>query len=48
MTEIVIKINCGDSNTPILGKNLPFLKNISGLPFSLTVKTGQAFLSRVD
>ena len=37
MTKIVAKINCGDSNTPILGKNLPFLKNISGLPSSLNI-----------
>ena len=31
MTKIVLKINCGDSNPPVLAETLPFLKNISGL-----------------
>lgn len=35
MTKIVLKINCGDSNPPVLAENLLFLENISGLPFSL-------------
>ena len=33
MTKIVLKINCGDSNPPVLAENLPFFGNISGLPF---------------
>ena len=37
MTKIVLKINCGDSNPPVLVENLPFLENISGLPFSLNI-----------
>ena len=34
-TKVVLEINCGDSNSPVLAENLPFLENISGLPFSL-------------
>ena len=37
MTKIVLKLNCGDSNPPVLAKNLPFLENIFGLLFSLNV-----------
>ena len=37
MTKIVLKLNCGDSNPPILAENLPFLENIFGLPFSLNI-----------
>ena len=37
MTKIVLKINCGDSNPPVLAENLPILENISGLPFSLNI-----------
>ena len=37
MTKIVLKINCRDSNSPILAENLPFLENISGLSFSLNI-----------
>ena len=35
MTKVVLEINCGDSNPPVLAENLPFLENISDLPFSL-------------
>ena len=34
---IVLKINCRDSNPLVLAENLPFLANISGLPFSLNI-----------
>ena len=37
MTKIVLKINFGDFNPPVLAENLPFLENISGLPFSLNI-----------
>ena len=37
MTKIVLKINCLDSNTPVLADNLLFLENISGVPFSLNI-----------
>ena len=37
MTKIVLNINCGDSNPPVLAESLPFLKNFSGLPFSLNI-----------
>ena len=37
MTKIVLKINCGDSDSPVLAKNLPCLENISSLPFSLNI-----------
>ena len=37
MTKIVLKINCGDSNPPVLAKNLPFFGDIFGLPFSLNI-----------
>ena len=37
MTKIVLKLNCGDSNPPVLAENLPFLENIFGLPFSLNI-----------
>ena len=37
MTKIVLKLNCGDSNSPVLAENLPFLENIFGLPFSLNI-----------
>ena len=37
MTKVVLEINCGDSNPPVLAENLPFLENISGLPFSLNI-----------
>ena len=35
MTKVVLEINCGDPNASVLAENLPFLENISGLPFSL-------------
>ena len=34
MTKVVLEISSGDSNRPVLAENLPFLENISGLPFS--------------
>ena len=37
MTKIVLKINFGDFTPPVLAENLPFLENISGLPFSLNI-----------
>ena len=37
MTKLVLKINCGDSNPPVLAENLTFLANISGLPFALNI-----------
>ena len=37
LTKIVLKINCGDSNPPVLAENLPFLENISDVPFSLNI-----------
>ena len=37
MTKIVLKINCRDSNPPVVAENLPFLENISGLTFSLNI-----------
>ena len=37
MTKVVLEINCGDSNPPVLAENLPFLENISGLPFPLKI-----------
>ena len=37
MTKIVLKLNCGDSNNPVLAENIPFLENIFGLPFSLNI-----------
>ena len=43
MTKIVLKINCRDSNPPILVENLPILENISGHPFSLKLKKGNDF-----
>ena len=35
--KIVLKLNCGDSNAPVLAENLPFLKDIFGLLFSLNI-----------
>ena len=35
--KIVLKINCRDSNLPVLAENLLFLENIPGLPFSLNI-----------
>ena len=37
MTKIVLKINCGDFNPPVLAENLPFVESIFGLPFSLNI-----------
>ena len=37
LTKIVLKLNCGDSNPPVLAENLPFLENIFGLPFLLNI-----------
>ena len=37
MTKIVLEIDCGDSNPLVLAENLPFLENISGLPFLLNI-----------
>ena len=37
MTKIVLKINCGDSNSPVLTENFPCLENIFSLPFSLNI-----------
>ena len=37
MTKIVLKLNCGDSNPPVLAENLPFVESIFGLPFSLNI-----------
>ena len=49
MTKIVLKINCGDSNLPFLGENLPFLENISGIPFSLNILlVFETLLAKVD
>ena len=39
MTKIVLKINCGDSNS-VLVENFPSLENISGLQFSLNILLG--------
>ena len=35
MTKVVLKINCGDSQPPVLAENLT--ESISGLPFSLNI-----------
>ena len=37
MTKVVLKINGGDSNPPILVEKPPFLENFYGLPFSLNI-----------
>ena len=37
MTKIVLQLNFGDSNPPVLAENLPFLENIFGLQFSLNI-----------
>ena len=37
MAKIALKINCWDSNPPVLAENLPFLENTSGLPFPLNI-----------
>ena len=36
MTKTVLKINCGDSNPPVLAENLPILDNFSSLLVSQT------------
>ena len=46
MTKLVLRINCGDSNPPVLVVNLPFLENIFGLPFSLNILLVFETLSR--
>ena len=37
MTKIVLKLNCGDSNPPVLAEKVPFLENIFGLPILLNI-----------